>query len=61
MKNYDKNLKNTFINYLDASNLYGLAMSKKMPYSNFKWAPSDLVSEMNNIQKSGWKLKEIPP
>ena len=37
MKNYDENKSPTYINYLDANNLYGLAMSKKLPFGNFKW------------------------
>ena len=27
----------TCINYLDANNLYGLAMCKKLHYDDFKW------------------------
>ena len=26
-----------YISYLDANNLYGLAMCKKLPYDDFKW------------------------
>ena len=29
MKNYDKNKESSYIQYLDASNLYGWAMSQK--------------------------------
>ena len=35
-KNYDQALISIFINYLDASNLQGYAMSKKLPYRGFK-------------------------
>ena len=31
MKHYDKNTESTYIEYLDASNLYGWAMSQKLP------------------------------
>ena len=31
MKNYDKNKESLYIQYLDANNLYGGAMSQKMP------------------------------
>ena len=31
MKNYDKNKESSFIQYLDANNLYGWAMSQKLP------------------------------
>ena len=37
MKNYDKNKESSFIEYLDASNLYGWAMSQKLPVDGFKW------------------------
>ena len=31
MKNYDKNKEPSYIQYLHANNLYGLAMSQKLP------------------------------
>ena len=34
---YDKNKASSFINYLDANNLYGLSMIQKLPYRNLKW------------------------
>ena len=37
MKNYDKNKEPSFLMYVDANNLYGLAMSKKFPVDEFKW------------------------
>ena len=37
MKNYDKNKESSYIQYLDASNLYGWAMSQKLPVNGFKW------------------------
>ena len=37
MKNYDKNKEFSYIQYLDASNLYGWAMSQKLPVNGFKW------------------------
>ena len=37
MKNYDKNKESSFIIYLDANNLYGYPMCKKLPVSDFKW------------------------
>ena len=38
MKNDDKNIQSSFLQYLDANNLYGQAMCKKLPVSNFTWA-----------------------
>ena len=34
---YDKNKANSYINYLDANNLYGLSMIQKLPCRNPKW------------------------
>ena len=31
MKNYNKNIESSYIEYLDANNLYGWAMSQKLP------------------------------
>ena len=36
MKNYDKNKESSFLMYVDANNLYGWAMSKKLPVDGFK-------------------------
>ena len=37
MNNYDENKESSYIQYLDANNLYGWAMSKKLPVGGFKW------------------------
>ena len=37
MKNYDKNKESSYIQYLDANNLYGWVMSQKLPVNSFKW------------------------
>ena len=37
MKNYDKNIESSYLTYLDANNLYGWAMSQKLPVNGFKW------------------------
>ena len=36
MKNYDKNIEWSSVEYLDANNLYGQAMSQKLPVNDFK-------------------------
>ena len=36
MKNYN-NEESSYIQYLDANNLYGLVMSKKLPVNGLKW------------------------
>ena len=37
MNNYDKSIESSYLMYLDANNLYGWAMSKKLPVNGFKW------------------------
>ena len=37
MKNYDKNSISSYLEYLDANNLYGWRMSQKFPVNGFKW------------------------
>ena len=37
MKNYYKNKELSYLIYLDANNLYGWAMSQKLPVDGFKW------------------------
>ena len=37
MKNHDENTESTYIQYLDTNNLYGWAMSQKLPVNGFKW------------------------
>ena len=36
IKNYDKNNESSYIEYLEVNNLYGWAMSQKLPVNGFK-------------------------
>ena len=52
-KNYDQDLISIFINYLDASNLYGNAMSKKLPYRGLKCvSEKDLMMLADDLFKN---------
>ena len=45
MKNYNINEESSYIQYLDANNLYGWAMSKKLPVNGFKWLDSNKINK----------------
>ena len=46
-KNYDKNIKSSYLNYLDINNLYGWAMSEKFSVIGFKWIIEKSLSKCN--------------
>ena len=41
MKNYDESKPSSYIQYLDANNLYGWAMTQKLPTHGFRWVDYD--------------------
>ena len=43
---YDEQKPSNYINYLDANNLYGLAMSMKLPIGELKWIKKILTEKM---------------
>ena len=45
IQNYNNNEESSYIQYLDTNNLYGWAMSKKLPVNGFKWLDSDKINE----------------
>ena len=47
MKNYDKKNESSYIEYLDENNLYGWAMSQKLPANGFKWVKQKKLSKFN--------------
>ena len=63
MKNYNKNEESPYIQYLDANNLYGWAMSQKLPLNNFKWVKDtsrineEFIRNYNENSKKGYILE----
>ena len=51
MKNYDKSTESSYLMHLDANNLYGWAMSQKLPVNGFKWE-NDLSRFNENFIKN---------
>ena len=57
MENYNENEKPSYIQYLDANNLYGRAMSQKLPVNGFKWIENNEINEefMKNYDENNDK------
>ena len=63
MKNYDKNKESSYVQYLDVNNLYGWAMSQKLPVNGFKWVDTSEINEefiknYNENNDKGYILEE---
>ena len=50
IKNYDKDIESSYLEYLDANNLYPWAMSQKLPVNGFEW-----VEELSQFNKDFMK------
>ena len=46
MKDYDKSKELSYLEYWDVNNLYGQAMSQKLPANDFKWVKD--ISDFND-------------
>ena len=63
MKNYSKYTKESFLQYLDANNLYGWAMSQKLPVKGFKWKKNiskfneEFIKNYNEDSNKGYILE----
>ena len=60
MKNYDKRIESSYIEYLDAKNLYGWRMLQKSPVNGFKWIKNlskfdeDFIEDYNKNSNKGY-------
>ena len=61
MKNYDPTKESKYIVYLDANNLYGWAMQRKLSVGNYKWENTSLFTEeyINNINEQKGYILEV--
>ena len=60
MKDFNKNKLSKFLMYLDANNLYGWAMSQKLPTGGFKWLTDKEINNLYNNQiLQVWKKKPV--
>ena len=63
MNNYDESKESSYIQYLDANNLYGWAMSQKLPKNNFKWVKDtskineEFIKNYNENSHKGYILE----
>ena len=60
MANYNSDKPSTYIQYLDANNLYGWAMSQSLPTHGFKWM-RDLTKEtvMDILEKANHSMSNL--
>ena len=62
MKNYDSAKQRTYLMYVDANNLCGYPISKKLPVDNFKWETNlsiftnDFIKNYDKASDTGYLL-----
>ena len=63
MKNYNENAPSSYLQYLDANNLYGWTMCKKLPVDGFKRIDNlsifteDFIKNYNEFSDVGYFLE----
>ena len=60
LPDYDKSKVSKFLIYWDFNSMYAYAMTKKMPYSDFRWATEEQIKEIEHLIKNG-AYDDIPP
>ena len=58
MKDPNRNIESSYIQYLDANNLYGWVMSQKLPKNNFRWVENaSIINEefIKNYNENSYK------
>lgn len=60
LSNYDQtNVNQSYLTYMDVNNLYGVAMSKWLPYNEFSWLEQNEVEEIETeILRGRWNHPE---
>ena len=63
MKNYDKDMESSYLEYLDANNFYGWAMFQKFPVNGFEWVEElsqfneDFIKNYDEDSNKGYFLE----
>ena len=63
MKDYDKNKESSFLPYWNVSNLYGWAMSQRLPVNRCEWVEDssqfneDFIENYNEGSNEGYFLE----
>ena len=63
IKNYDRSKESSYLQYWDVNNLYGWAMSQKLPVNNFEWIKDtsqfneDFIKNYNEESDEGYFIK----
>ena len=47
LEDYDPNIPSSYIHYVDSNNLYGAAMSMKLPIGNFRWLDEEEIAKFD--------------
>ena len=65
MNNYDKSIESSYIEFIDANNLYGWAMSQILSVNGFEWVEKLLqfnerfIKTYNENSDKGYFLEEM--